>query len=142
MADNSLTSVGLPWLQATGLKALRTNLTVIMPSCLGLKHLVVSEAPPNFGVLSQTLPLFKSLETLSLYSTGSAGVLPTLHLAELEHLRSVNLEGLTLGSIRLRTSCMLHVTSSGTACLWDIGRLALSERSSSSLGMRFVPSKA
>lgn len=116
MPGNSLSSVYLPWHQATALVALRTNLTLIMP-VLGLKHLVVHRARPSFRVLSQTLPLFKSLETLSLESISRAEAVsfPMLHLAGLEHLRSVDLTKLTPGSIQLPTSCMLHVTSSGNA---------------------------
>ena len=103
----------MPWHQAPALKALRTNITLITP-VVGLAHLVLHEAKPNIRVLSQTLPHFRSLETLSLGSICPAGAeaLPTLHLAGLEHLRNINLDGLTPGSIRLRASCMLHVTSS------------------------------
>ena len=82
---------------------------------LSLTHLVVQTRRGYFLVLSQTLPLFVSLETLCLESSADpkAVVFPELHLDTLPGLRSVTLKGLAPGSIRLSKSCKLHVDSKG-----------------------------
>ena len=111
------------WRQATALKALRTNLTVIMP-VLGLTNLVVSDAGPDFTLLSQRLPLFKSLQTLflgcnpeTLITRNKPLSFPNLHLDRLEalrELRSVDLDRLMPGSIRLDEDRKLYITVTGT----------------------------
>ena len=53
-------------LQATRLKVLCTTGVSVIAPVLGLTHLVISNVGPDFQSLSQALPLFMSLETLSL----------------------------------------------------------------------------
>ena len=109
----------MPWRQATALKALRTNLTYISP-VLGLTHLLICEAGTDFEILSQTLALFKSLQTLYLesYAADEEVAFPTLHLAGLQELRSIHLNGLVPGSIRLSASCKLHFSTTGRPIPW------------------------
>ena len=82
---------------------------------VGLTHLVVNDAGPDLSVLSQTLPLFRNLETFALGTTMDHEFLifPTLHLEELPELRSVNLDRLMPGSIRLSKDSWLYVTITG-----------------------------
>ena len=83
---------------------------------VGLAHLVVHDAGRNFSTLSHTLPLFKSLKTLSLGTKWAMASVsfPTLHLAGLQELRSVQLDRLMPGSIRLREKgCELHLSITG-----------------------------
>ena len=110
----------VPWRQATALKALRTNLTLIAP-VLGLTNLVVDDGGPNFLFLAEMLPLFKALETLSLGCNPekNKAFCPQLHLDGLQHLRSINLDGLLPGVIRLIKSCKLHITMAGRLASWD-----------------------
>ena len=103
-------------MQATALKALRTNLAVTRPGNAGLTHLVIHDAGEDIGTLSQTLPLFKSLKTLSLGTNWpmAAVSFPTLHLAGLQDLSSVELDRLMPGSILLSSGCELHIKMTGT----------------------------
>ena len=102
-------------MQATTLKALRTNLIVTTP-VTGLAHLVVHDVGgSNMGTLSLTLPLFKSLKTLSLgtnWPTASVSF-PALHLAGLQDLSSVELDRLMPASILLSKGCELHLKLTG-----------------------------
>ena len=100
--------------QATALKVLRTNLSTITP-VLGLRHLLVDGAHSCCQSLFKMLPLFKSLETLSLncYCDPGAVCFPALHLEGLQQLRSVELYRVLPSSIRLREGCELHVSISG-----------------------------
>ena len=90
---------------------LRTNGVSVIAPVLGLTHLMISNAGPDFQSLSLALPLFMSLETLSL--SGFIGKNLTLHLDELPKLHSLELVLLKPGSIRLSTTCKLHIVMSG-----------------------------
>ena len=94
---------------------LRTNLDLVSPS-LGLTHLVVHNASPNLLVLAETLPLFKSLETLFLECSLKETLplpYPSLHLDALQQLRSVKLDGVSVNAIRLSKHCELHINLTG-----------------------------
>ncbi len=82
---------------------------------VGLAHLVVHDAGRNFSTLSHTLPLFKSLKTLSLGTKWAMASVsfPTLHLAGLQELRSVQLDRLMPDSILLSSGCELHIKARG-----------------------------
>ena len=86
---------------------------------LGLAHLVV-DAGRDYTTLSQMLPLFTSLKTLSLGSIMGSWSIPfnALHLDGLQELRSVTLiAAYPLHSIRLPEGCELHVNITGRGSL-------------------------
>ena len=102
--------------QAIALRALRTDLDNISPSSLlGLAHLEVHNIAPSLLVLSQTLPLFKSLQTLSLQcnSLHPSEDFPALHLDGLTNLSIVYLAHLRVSSIRLSERCKLTIFTTG-----------------------------
>ena len=104
-------SIIAPWPQATALEVLHTNLNT------SLRHLLIDGEKSEHQDLFEMLPLFKSLETLSLNSESccdpGAVRLPTLHLEGLQQLRSVKLSKVLPSSIQLREDCELHVSTSG-----------------------------
>lgn len=103
-------------MQATALKALRTNLTDFdTPPVAGLRHLVVHDAGYDLCILSQTLRGLSSLLTLSLGTKWDTAevTFPSLHLAGLQELRSVQLDRLMPDSILLSSGCELHIKARG-----------------------------
>ena len=94
---------------------MHTNLTSNITPLPGLKHLVVRNAGRGTESLAQVLPLFMSLETLSLSNhRASQAYSCRLHLDGLQQLRSVALDKMLLCGIRLRKGCELHVNTTGT----------------------------
>ena len=73
------------------------------------------DAGRDFSTLSRTLPLFKTLRTLSLGTKCDMATVafPVLHLAGLEELRSVVLDRLMPRSILLSEACELHLKMTG-----------------------------
>ena len=104
----------LPWHQANALRVLRTSFNTITP-VLSLSHLLVECPDTSHEYLFKTLPLFKSLETLSLHHFTAHAVMrfPALHLEGLNQLRSLKLYRVLPSSIRLRGGCELHFTETG-----------------------------